>query len=273
MLFRSAVAEAELKQAEAQKQVAEAALVKAERNLSYCVITSPVDGVIIDRRVSVGQTLVSSMSASSIFLIATDLRKMQVWVSVNEADIGSIKPGMKVLFTVDAFPDREFSGVVHKIRLNATMSQNVVTYVVEVTTDNSDGVLLPYLTANVKFIRAEAKNVLTVSNAVFRYTPSAEFVAPQFRKELERTDHPRRFWVPAENNLLKPVYVKTGLNTGVSSQIISDEVKEGMMVVNGQVEFAVSGNKDKVQRSPFLPQAPRRGNRNQSRARTGQPGR
>ena len=268
-----AVAEAELKQAEAQKQVAEAALVKAERNLSYCVITSPVDGVIIDRRVSIGQTLVSSMSASSIFLIATDLRKMQVWVSVNEADIGSIKPGMKVLFTVDAFPDREFSGVVHKVRLNATMSQNVVTYVVEVTTDNSDGVLLPYLTANVKFIRAEAKGVLTVSNAVFRYTPAAEFVAPQFRKDLERTDHPRRFWIPAENNLLKPVYVKTGLNTGVSSQIISDEIKEGMMVVNGQVEVVVTENKDKVQRSPFLPQAPKRRNRNQTRARTGQPGR
>ena len=261
-----AVAEAQLKQAEAQLVVADASLIKAERNLSYCVITSPVDGIIIDRRVSVGQTLVSSMSASSIFLIATDLRKMQVWVSVNEADIGSIKPGMKVIFTVDAYPDREFYGVVHKIRLNATMSQNVVTYVVEVTTDNADGKLLPYLTANVKFVRAERKNVLNISNAVFRYTPDAKFVAPEFRKELEKVNPGRRAWVSAGNGLLKPVYVKTGLNTGVSSEILSGDLKEGTMVVNGQVEISVA-SKDKVQRSPFLPQAPNRRGRNQNRPR------
>ena len=264
-----AVAEAQLKQAEAQLEVADAALIKAERNLSYCVITSPVDGIIIDRRVSVGQTLVSSMSASSIFLIATDLRKMQVWVSVNEADIGSIKPGMKVLFTVDAYPDLEFSGVVHKIRLNATMSQNVVTYVVEVTTDNSSGKLLPYLTANVKFVRAERKQVLNVSNAVFRYTPDAKFVAPEYRKELEKTNPGRRAWVSAGNGLLKPVYVKTGLNTGVSSEIVSGDLKEGLMVVNGQVEVTAAKGKDGAQRSPFLPQPPQRRSRNQNRARGG----
>ena len=263
-----AVAEAQLKQAEAQLVVADASLIKAERNLSYCVITSPVDGIIIDRRVSIGQTLVSSMSASSIFLIATDLRKMQVWVSVNEADIGSIKPGMKVIFTVDAYPDREFYGVVHKIRLNATMSQNVVTYVVEVTTDNADGKLLPYLTANVKFVRAERKNVLNLSNAVFRYTPDARFVAPEFRKELEKVNSGRRAWISAGNGLLKPVYVKTGLNTGVSSEILPGDLKEGMMVVNGQVEISVA-SKDKVQRSPFLPQAPNRRARNQNRPRGG----
>ncbi|MBR7104166.1 MAG: efflux RND transporter periplasmic adaptor subunit [Lentisphaeria bacterium] len=267
-----AVAHAQLKQAEAQLQVAEASLVKAERNLSYCVITSPVDGIIIDRRVSVGQTLVSSMSASSIFLIATDLRKMQVWVSVNEADIGSIKPGMKVIFTVDAYPDTEFTGVVHKIRLNATMSQNVVTYVVEVVTDNAEGKLLPYLTANVKFVRAERRDVLTISNAVFRYTPDEKYVVPEFRKELEKTGSGRRAWIPAKDGLLKPVYVKTGLNTGVSCEILSGDLKEGTMVVNGQMELTAS-SRDKVQRSPFLPQAPRRRPRNQSRARTGQPGR
>jgi HlyD family secretion protein len=271
-----AVAEAQLKQAEAQLQVAEASLVKARRNLSYCVITSPVDGIIIDRRVSVGQTVVSSMSASSIFLIANDLRKMQVWVSVNEADIGSIKPGMKVIFSVDAYPDREFIGVVHKVRLNATMSQNVVTYVVEVTTDNSDGKLLPYLTANVKFVRSECRNVLIVSNAAFRYMPDEKYIDPAFRKELEteRQDRSRRLWVSSRNGLLKPVYVKTGLNTGISSQIVSGDVKEGTVVVNGQSEIAASGPAaGGAQRSPFLPQPPRRGNRNQNRARAGQQGR
>ena len=271
-----AVAEAQLKQAEAQLQVAEASLVKARRNLSYCVITSPVDGIIIDRRVSVGQTVVSSMSASSIFLIATDLRKMQVWVSVNEADVGNIRPGMKVIFSVDAYPDAEFVGVVRKIRLNATMSQNVVTYVVEVTTDNSDGKLLPYLTANVKFVRSECRNVLIVSNAAFRYMPDEKFIDPAYRKELEteRKDRSRRLWVPSGKGLLKPVYVKTGLNTGISSQIVSGDVKEGTVVVNGQSKIASAGVPGSgAQRSPFLPQPPRRGNRNQSRARSGQPGR
>lgn len=162
------VSEASLAQAEAQLATAEASLDKASRNLGYCVISSPVDGVIIDRRVSIGQTVVSNMSASSIFLIAKDLKRMQVWVSVNEADIGSIKPGMPVEFTVDAFPNRVFKGEVFKIRLNATMSQNVVTYVVEVATDNSNGVLLPYLTANVKFIRDSRSGVLTIPNAALR---------------------------------------------------------------------------------------------------------
>jgi hypothetical protein len=122
----------------------------------------------------------------------------------------------------------------------------------------------------IKFVRAERKNVLTVSNAAFRYTPDAKFVAPEFRKELEKTDAGRRLWVPAANGLLKPVYVKTGLNTGVSSQIVSGDIKEVAMVVNGQVEVTLAAG-DKVQRSPFLPQAPRRRNRNQNRANAGQP--
>jgi multidrug efflux pump subunit AcrA (membrane-fusion protein) len=107
---------------------ARAALDRAQRNLSYTVIKSPVNGVIIDRRVNVGQTVVSSLNAPSLFLIAQDLRRMEVWVSVNEADIGRISPGQPVVFTVDAFPDEQFHGTVRKIRLNASMTQNVVTY-------------------------------------------------------------------------------------------------------------------------------------------------
>ena len=171
-----AVNEAQLAVAEAQLAGAKAALERAVRNLGYCVISSPVDGVIIDRRVSIGQTVNASMNAPSLFLIAKDLKKMQVWVSVNEADIGSIRPGMPVEFTVDTFPGRVFHGKVFKIRLNATMSQNVVTYVVEVSADNSDGKLLPYLTANVKFIRSSRKNVPAVSNAALRFTPDAALV-------------------------------------------------------------------------------------------------
>ena len=121
------VAQAQILSADAEVMSCEADVKLARRNLSYCVIKAPVDGVVIDRIVSVGQTVVSSMNASSLFLIAKDLKKMEVWASVNEADIGSIFAGQDVEFTVDSFPGEKFFGKVNKIRLNATMSQNVVT--------------------------------------------------------------------------------------------------------------------------------------------------
>lgn len=268
-----AVTEAEQEQAKAQLAIAEASMIKAKRNLSYCVINSPVDGVIIDRRVSVGQTLVSNMSASCIFLIATDLKKMQVWASVNEADIGAIKKGMPVIFTVDTFPGREFEGVVHKVRLNATMSQNVVTYVVEISTENSDGTLLPYLTANVRFIRQRRNNVLSVSNAALRYMPEdPALVVPEQRKEfidgIKREKDERILWIK-EGKLLKYVKVKSGLATGSASEIISDSIKEGDLVVNGQIEKEVKKSADSAKsggRSPFMPKMPSR-NRNSAKGR------
>ena len=136
-----------------------AALRTAETNLGYTTIASPVRGVIIDRRVNIGQTVVASLNAPSLFLIAKDLRRMQVWASVNEADIGHIHVGMPVQFTVDAYPGQTFRGSVTQIRMNATMTQNVVTYTVVVTTDNSDGKLLPYLTANVQFEMERGRGV------------------------------------------------------------------------------------------------------------------
>jgi len=139
-----------LAQARAATVQAQALLEKAQRNLDFCTIKSPVKGVIIDRRVNIGQTVVASLNAPSLFLIAKDLTKMQIWVAVNEADVGRIVPGSPVTFACDAFPNKEFNGTVGKVRLNATMTQNVVMYTVEVNTDNSDNTLLPYLTANVR---------------------------------------------------------------------------------------------------------------------------
>ena len=250
-----AVSEAALEQAKASKAIAEAALDKATRNLEYCVISCPVDGVIIDRRVSIGQTVVSNMSASSLFLIAKDLKRMQVWVSVNEADIGNIHPGMAVTFTVDAFPDESFEGVVHKIRYNATMSQNVVTYVVEVSTDNSNGRLLPYLTASVKFIRDSRKNVLTVPNAALRYTPES---APEIQTEPGE----RVVWV-RDGNGIAPVKIVTGLNDGIVTEVVSGDLKEGMEVVTGSSVVVVEDSDADAASggSPFLPKPPQRRNR------------
>ena len=165
------VSKAQILQASAEVAQAEAALKVEERNLEYCTIKAPVDGIVIDRKVNVGQTVVSNMSASSLFLIAKDLKKMEVWASVNEADIGNIKKGQRVVFTVDAYPNEKFIGEVGKIRLNATMSQNVVTYVVEVLTDNSSGKLLPYLSANLNFEVKRKDGALSVPNSALRFSP------------------------------------------------------------------------------------------------------
>jgi len=258
------VRQANLAQADAQLASAKAAYDKTKQNFDYCIISSPVDGIIIDRRVSVGQTVVSSMSASSIFLIAKDLKRMEVWVSVNEADIGQIKPGMAVNFTVDAFPGEKFVGRVHKVRLNATLSQNVVTYVVEVQTDNSSGRLLPYLTANVKFVLAEHKNALAVSNAAVRYQPDESLLLPEYREtaaeavKATRGGAERIVWVLDEGDVLRPVRVKTGLNDGVMTEIVSGDLKEGMRAVTGATQVAASqADSTGDAGSPFLPKPPK----------------
>ena len=251
-------AQAKLEQTNAQLAIAEAALVKAQRNMDYCAITSPVDGIIIDRRVSIGQTVVSNMSASSIFLIAKDLKKMEVWVSVNEADIGSIKPGMPAEFTIDAFPGQVFEGTVKKIRLNATMSQNVVTYIVEVSTDNSDGRLIPYLTANVRFIRARRTDVPVVPNSALRFTPEAKYIVPEYREH--KFDRSRKVVWVAEGNLLRPVEVKTGLNAGVRVELVDSPLPPGTEVVYGVVETAAENPQDGgPAKSPFMPTPERKG--------------
>lgn len=260
--------EAQLAVAKAQLAGAEAALERAVRNLGYCVISSPVDGVIIDRRVSIGQTVNASMNAPSLFLIAKDLKKMQVWVSVNEADIGSIKPGMPVEFTVDTIPGRTFSGSVHKIRLNATMSQNVVTFVVEVSTDNSDEVLLPYLTANVKFIKDSRKDVPAVSNAALRFMPEPELVHADSLPLLQeisagnmRRGRERVVWCVSKTHpgKLSGVRIKTGLNDGILTEILSGDLKPGDEVVTGVTTLSEDAPAENTPGgSPFLPKPPQR---------------
>lgn len=261
--------EASLAEAEASLASAVASYDKAKRNLEYCTITSPVDGVVIDRRVSIGQTVVSNMSASSMFLIAKDLKRMQVWVSVNEADIGTLKPGMPVEFSVDAFPNDTFVGSVHKIRLNATMSQNVVTYVVEVATDNSSGKLLPYLTANVKFIQDQRKGVLSVPNAALRFLPDASAIPEKYHDELAkaaamRTGKERILWV-ASGNSVRPVTVKLGLNDGVMTEILSGDLKEGDEIVSGIASTQAITSKSGASGSPFIPKPPARRNNNKKK--------
>lgn len=232
----------------AQIVLSKATLDRAQRNLFYCVIRSPVKGVIIDRRVNIGQTVVSSFNAPSLFLIAKDLERMQVWVSVNEADIGSIYPGQVVHFTVDTFPGETFTGKVRKIRLNATMSQNVVTYVVEVTTENKGSKLLPYLTANAQFQIANRKDVLVVPNAALHWSPS--------ESETQKTDPVKgTVWILERSNP-KPYEVEVGISDGVRTEVWSSDLKEDMSVITGEIESKKDADQNGT-RSPFAPSMPR----------------
>jgi HlyD family secretion protein len=257
--------------AKANVAFADATLTRAKQNLDYCTIKSPVKGVIIDRRVNIGQTVVSSLNAPSLFLIAKDLKRMQVWVSVNETDIGNIHSGQPVSFTVDAFPNEVFRGDVRKIRLNATMTQNVVTYTVEVITDNSSGKLLPYLTANVQFEVSRSNNVLLVPNTALRWSPTSQEVSAEFRKafnrsktqsensENNRLSSPKSATGAAVNSVVwvqqgdyvRPVKVRLGLSDGINTEVKGDEVKEGLLVVIGEKRQPKG---DISTTNPFVPQ-------------------
>jgi len=276
-----AVGDAAILQAKAAVNQAEATLQKAKRNLAFCTITSPVNGVIIDRRVNIGQTVVSSLNTPSLFLIAKDLKRMQVWVSVNEADIGKIYQGQPVTFTVSTYEGHTFKGVVGNIRLNATMTQNVVTYTVEVVTDNSSGKLLPYLTANVNFEVSRRDNVLQVANAALRWKPRTEQVAPEYQSVLNDSAEQGRgsgkkqrdpnapqthvsnykkatLWV-SENGFVRPIKVLAGTSDDTMTEVQGvgstsspqDELKEGLQVITGE-QLISAGSTGTV--NPFTPQ-------------------
>lgn len=229
---------------------AEAGLRQAEVNLGYTTIKSPVKGIIVDRRVNVGQTVVASLSAPSLFLIAKDLKKVEVWASVNEADITKVKLGQQVTFTTDAYPNQTFKGEVTQIRLNAQMTQNVVTYPVVVSTDNTDGKLRLYLTATLQFQVGRRSNVLKVPNTALRWRPKAEQVVPESRdayaKYLKRRkqNDPQSsgsegddttkgvVWVPA-GEFVRPVQVELGLSDGTMTEISKGDLEEGADLVTG----------------------------------------
>jgi HlyD family secretion protein len=267
-----AVGEASILEAVAGVSQAETTLWRAKRNLGYCTITSPVNGVIIDRRVNIGQTVVASFNAPSLFLIARDLSRMQIWVAVNEADVTKVRAGQPVSFTVDALPDETFAGEVVKVRLNAAMTQNVVTYTVEIATDNAAGKLLPYLTANVRFEVQRRQNVLLVPAAALRWTPSVEQVAPEHRNGpvLEQSRPASLPEEPASDagsdgmergvvyvlsgEYVRPVPVEIGLSGGVNTEVSGPGLEEGLEVVTGVETSAVSTGTN----NPFTPKMPER---------------
>jgi len=242
-------AQAQQASAAAQLQSAQAQLQSELRNRDYTRISTPVDGTIVVRQVNVGQTVVSNMNATTLFLVARDLSKMQIWASVNEADIAKVSPGQQVRYTVDALPNETFTGTVNKIRPNATMSSNVVTYIVEVDIDNPDRKLLPYMSANADFIVQELKDVLLVAEAVFDFHPKKEMIAPGARPAAGQvTDgaagempgdapagEPALVWKKAGDKVV-PVRVRKRVSDGTRAVIVPEEgesLEPGTELVTG----------------------------------------
>ncbi len=245
------VAKASLEAAKATLQQAQSALALAKTNLDFTVIKSPVKGVIIDRRVNVGQNVAPGVpNSSSLFLIAKDFKKMQVWASVDEADIARIRKGMEARFTVDAFPKEMFKGTVLQIRLNAAMTQNVVVYTVVVGFDNSDLKLVPYLTANVRFQVEKRSNVLRVPNAVLRWKPVPDLVGsnaatPEAQGVMRSLPPGTALWIKTpDGQHVQRIPINVGLSDGLLSEVSGPDVKEGMEIVIGQ---QADGN------NPFAP--------------------
>jgi HlyD family secretion protein len=242
------MAKADVVVAEATVEQSAVAKEQAEINLSYTVIRSPVEGVVIDRRVNVGQTVVAGLNAPSLFLMAKDLSRMLVWSGVNEADIGDIHVGQAVTFKVDAYRDVPFHGKVSQIRLNASMLQSVVTYGVVVDVDNTQGMLMPYMTARLQFEVARRSNCLLVPNQALRWRPTRDEISPPAWAEIqpsavkkgasqgedsaagdeseERVDlGTPTVWVVAEDGFVRPVKVGTGISDGVNTEITSGDLQ------------------------------------------------
>lgn len=250
-----------LKSSRAQLETARAQLRRDQTNLSYSVIRSPVSGVVIARLVDVGQTVAASFQTPELIKIAQDLSKMQIDSSFAEADIGNIKVGQTVKFSVDAFPNREFEGVVKQLRLNPTVTSNVVTYNVVVSVDNPEQILLPGMTAYVSIQVAKHDNVLLAPNAALRYKPKQDEVTAgksaagknRSKKKGNADDAYLGKVYVLKNAVLEPIKVKVGISDGRFTEISSDGLKVGDRVVIGetQAEGSTAGSQGNMRMRMF----------------------
>ena len=250
---------AKLSYTQAKEQVASAKeeVQRAQTNLGYATITSPIDGVVLSKSVEEGQTVAASFSTPELFKIAQDLTNMQVVADVDEADIGDVKEGERVSFTVDAYPDDTFEGTVKQVRQEATTTNNVVTYEVVISAPNADLKLKPGLTANVTIYTAERKGVLSVQSKALRFTPQKETVGKM--KIVDHTGNAKnKVWTIEGNNIVAHK-VNIGMTDGTNTQILNG-ISAGVKVITG---LNVSGGEDDNatadaggEKSPFAPGPP-----------------
>ena len=251
---------AQLTYRQATEQVAQAKeqVQRAQTNLGYATITSPIDGVVLSKSVEEGQTVAASFSTPELFKIAKDLTNMQVVANVDEADIGNVRAGERVSFTVDAYPDDKFQGTVTQVRQEATTTNNVVTYEVVINAPNGDLKLKPGLTANVTIYTSEKTGVLCVPTKALRFTPTAETVGKEWK--IADCNGKNKLWT-IEGNTLKAHAVKTGMTDGSQTEILSG-ITKGTSIVS---EIKVSSGEEEeaaqqgdTERSPFAPGPPNR---------------
>lgn len=248
---------AKLSYTQAKEQVASAKeeVQRAQTNLGYATITSPIDGVVLSKSVEEGQTVAASFSTPELFTIAQDLTNMQVVADVDEADIGDVKEGERVTFTVDAYPDDTFEGEVKQVRQEATTTNNVVTYEVVISAPNADLKLKPGLTANVTIYTAERKGVLSVPSKALRFTPQKETVGKM--KIVDVANAKNKVWT-IEGNSIVAHKVNIGMTDGTNTQIVGG-IAEGTKIITGL--NVMGGEEEKPmeaqgESSPFAPGPP-----------------
>ncbi len=250
---------AQLSYKQAKEQVASAReeVQRAQTNLGYATITSPIDGVVLSKSVEEGQTVAASFSTPELFTIAQDLTNMQVVADVDEADIGDVKEGERVSFTVDAYPDDTFEGTVKQVRQEATTTNNVVTYEVVISAPNADLKLKPGLTANVTIFTAERKGVLSTPSKALRFTPQKETVGKM--KIVDQTGNAKNKVWTIEGNSIVAHKVNVGMSDGTNTQILSG-VPAGTKVVTGLSVVGTDDDKSQPdgsgESSPFAPGPP-----------------
>ena len=248
---------AKLSYLKAKEQVTTAreSVQKAQTNLGYATITSPIDGVVLSKSVEEGQTVAASFNTPELFTIAQDLTDMRVIADIDEADIGGVKEGQRVTFTVDAFPDDKFEGSVTQVRQQATTSSNVVTYEVVISAPNNDLKLKPGLTANVTIYTMEKNGILAVPAKALRFTPNEALL--QKDQKIDDVEAPAKVWT-LEGNTFKAHKVEAGTSNGMLTEILSG-ISEGTEVL---VDFTLSGGDAPQQEqasNPFMPR-PRNNN-------------
>ena len=259
-------ARASLAAARAQVEQNEASVRQAKANLDYCTIVSPVNGVVIERSVDEGQTVVSSMNAVALVNIATDLKRIQVEATVPEADVGAIRVGQAVTFTADAYR-RTFTGEVKQIRLASSTENNVVTYPIIIEADNPGEMLFPGMTATISVETARADDALAVTGAAFRFRPKPGEINPDFADAPSASGpgakRVRKVWIQDDAGYLTPVEVETGVSDSSFTQVLSPESLEGKEVVVGYEILDKSPGGDT--KNPFMPKPPQR-NKNKGTA-------
>jgi HlyD family secretion protein len=222
---------------------------KAQTNLGYATITSPIDGVVLSKAVEEGQTVAASFNTPELFTIAQDLTDMRVIADIDEADIGGVKEGQRVSFTVDAFPDDHFEGNVTQVRQQATTESNVVTYEVVISAPNNDLKLKPGLTANVTIFTLEKNDVLTVPAKALRFIPNEALLKEG--QQIEDVEAPTKVWT-MEGNIFKAHAVQTGTTNGMLTEITGG-IDAGTEIL---VDFTISGGEEVVgqqAQNPFMP--------------------